>query len=450
MLVLVAVGGLVTWVLTRPRVAAPTEARAWVGVLQPDLVKTVKVVWPQGGQAEFTRLPAGDEWLMRLRDEPAWPVPPTRVRAALRLIGEASGPSGPTTIDKNESTDVVITDEAGTSRAVRVGRAALGGRVPLVVEGGGSILADADLAKIFQPEGVAAWGEPTLLMGFGEPSAVELDVSDAKVTLSRTQTRWSLLSPLLARCDATACRSVVQRWGEVQGVRWLGGTASDDMGFAKPQAAVSVSTEVRAAGPGGEVSKWLVIQRLELGAIAGSGQRYARVGGMVERDGDKSQGVSWGPRVAIISDADAGAFDVKPGSLLSRRAMDATGADIRYVSVIRGDEAAGALSATRGIDGWKSGDVPLSSTDGAGVAGLIKMLCETDAATAVTDTPSGVKKAATLRLGASKDASVELTLSRAQVPLKEGNQPVLLVSDGKVTWIYPEGAWAELSAWIGR
>lgn len=450
MLVLVAVGGLVTWVLTRPRVVVPTASRAWVGMLDPDLVKTVTITWPGGGTAEFTRMPVGAGWLIKMRDEPMWPILTSRVRAALRLLAEASGPAGPTTIDKSESTDVVITDDAGVVRTVHVGRGALGGRVPLVVEGGGSILADADLAKIFRPEGVAAWGDPEVLGQFGEPSGATVRSGENEVQLSRTQTRWSLLKPMVARCDAAACRGVVQGWGEILAVRWISGDASADMGFDKPTASVAVTADVRSAGDERGPWRWKVTKTLQLGGSAGSGQRYVLVAGGVQLEGGDARSARWGPRIAIISDADAAAFDVKPGSLLSRRAIDVVGADIRFVSVSRGDEPAGVLSATRGIDGWKTGDVPLSSAGAAGVAELIKMLCETDAATAVTDTPSGVKKAATLRLGASKDASVELTLSRAQVPLKEGNQPVLLVSDGKVTWIYPEGSWAELSAWIGK
>ena len=452
--VLVALGVVATWLLTRPRAAAASEVLAWSGNLEPDLVRAVLIRWPDGTKASLTRAPVGDGWLMTLGDEPAWPVPATRVRAALRLIGQASGPSEsdrlrsfPIAPPPNIAVTITIGDR--NTRVVHIAPGALGGRVRMWVEGGpenSGILAEAGIAKIFELEGVATWGEPTLLVGFGEPARAAISSAGGGIELSRTQTRWSLLKPMLARADATSCRVVMQRWGEVQATRWVSGSESAEMGFAAPFAALREETEARRAS-GEEVTRARVVQEVTIGASAGAGARYVRAEGWSE-DGAGARTSHWGPRIGLVSQTDADTFNITSAGLLTRRAADIAGADVKFVSLARGDATGDVLAATRTIDGWKQGSVPLSGADAAGVQGLIRLCCETDAATVVTDSPAGLKHLATVRLGVSRDASVELTVSRAQVPLKEGNQPVLLVSDGKVTWMYPEGAWGEVVRWV--
>lgn len=455
MLVLVAFGGVATWFLTRPRAGAVTEFRAWSGNLEPDLVRRVLIRWSDGKAASLSRAGVGDGWMMTLGEEAAWPTTTARVRGAMRLIGEATGPAGPPevsgTTDASSGTTIEITMSDKTERVVHIGRGVLGGRVPMWVEGGGvrtSILAEADLARIFEPEGVATWGEPTLLVGLGEPARATLSNAGGEIEFSRSQARWSLHKPVLARGDATACRVVMQRWGEVQAARWISGRETPEMGFAAPIAALREETDVRAGSAEG-VTRTRVVQEITIGAAASSGRRYVRAQGWSQEPGGTRTG-EWGPRVGLISQDDADVFSITSAGLLTRRAADIAGADVKFVSVARGDEPAGLLTAALTIDGWKQGGVPLSGADAAGVRGLIKLLCETDAATAVTDSPGGVKQVATVRVGVSRDASVELTLMRARVPLKEGNQPVLLVSDGKVTWMYPEAGWGELAGWMGR
>lgn len=449
MIVLVAFGGVGTWLLTRPKAVVATEFRAWSGTLEPDLVRGVRIRWPGGKEAAFSRAEVGDGWLMKIGEEPAWPVSPARVRGALRLLGEATGPAGPGSAPVG-GTMVELRVGEGEIRSAQLGVGALGGRVPLWVEGGAgtsSILAEASLGKIFEPAGVATWGEPTLLVGFGEPARATLKNAGGEVELSRTQARWSLLRPIVARGDGVACRVVMQRWGEVQASRWVSGADSPEMGFAAPFAGLRVETDVRGAS-GERVTRGRVVQEVVIGAPAVSGQRYARVQGWSE-DAGGTKTSRWGPRIGLILQSDADAFSVSSAGLLTRRAADMAGADVKFVSVARGDEPPGVLTATRTIEGWRMGTVPLSSADAAGVQGLVKLLCETDAATTVTDSPAGLKQVAKVRVGVSPEASVELTLSRAQVPLKEGNQPVVLVSDGKVTWIYPAGAWGEVLGWVG-
>ncbi|MFA6044321.1 MAG: hypothetical protein WC718_05005 [Phycisphaerales bacterium] len=453
MLVLVALGGVATWFLTRPKAAPVTEFRVWSGTLEPDLVRTVTIHWPDGTAAAFTRNTVGDGWILKFGNEPAWPVSPSRVRGALRLIANATGSAGPPPDEQGPAaTTLEISTSDATSRVVHIGRGALGGRVPMWVSEGvssSSILADAALAKLFEPEGVATWGEPTLIIGVGEPARATLTNASGDIQLSRTQARWSLLKPILARADATACRVVMQRWGEIQTTRWLSGPETPEMGFTDhPFATLQEETEVRF-DRGDSVSRTRVTQEVAIGATAGSGQRYVRAQGWCEAVGG-ARTSQWGPRLGLISQTDADAFNITSAGLLTRRAADMAGADVKFVSVARGDEPAGLLTATLIIDGWKSGTLPLSSADALGVQGLTKLLCETDAATAVTDSPAGLKQVARVRVGVSQDASVELTMSRAQVPLKEGNQPVLLVSDGKVTWMYPEAAWGELMGWLTR
>jgi len=115
-------------------------------------------------------------------------------------------------------------------------------------------------------------------------------------------------------------------------------------------------------------------------------------------------------------------------------------------------EGAWLAEFTRGIDGWKSTGASASrgvtTDESAGLAELVKLLCETQASAATLEPPADTKPFARIAIVVSGVEAEVVEFGVGSVPLPSGTTEVLVARSGKISRVYPAQEHKELIAWL--
>lgn len=444
--VLLCVAALVAF---RPRGGGGSAApvRVLVG-LESARVRTVEVRG-DGVAATLTREETPAVWTMRLGDAPAVVVQDSAVRGAIRLLADLDALEGQGQDDPGAGgVDVLFALEDGSTRSVRIGGGALGGRVACRLSGeAGSktVLAEANVAGLFRREALEAWGEGALVpSGAGRIAEVVVERDGARVRLVGARGRWGVVEPVASAGDMDACEALARALTG-GGLRRIARDARELDPLATVFA-VRVVTEARALA-GESVEAVRVLHTLR-GVDLGGGV----VGAVVVAEDERGR-VLWGPWAAEVPAEVHATIDANAGVYLSRVATTLTAADVAGVRVGAPGGSAWSARFARGVDGWRGadgagGEGVVGGGDAAQVAALLALLCETRASAATTRVVEETARVARVALVVGELEAEVVEVGRGRLALRSGAEDVLLVRGRGVTRVYPWGAHEGLAGWL--
>jgi hypothetical protein len=402
------------WLLLKPpaEVMRTDAAPSWLESLDPSAVRGIRVEVDGGRTIHVVPSPVEGVWTMHdvgggapSGRDPAtlgtgWPVSTARVRGFVRLIADfakaAPIEAGPT----KDTTGVVLTLDGKVERRFHVGKAELGGRVRVMIEDGEGVhgrLVDANMARLFQAEGLMAWREmlvfPSLVesstqitlthrdgSSAPQPPAARPAASDgATLKASKVQGRWALVSPVRAGVDEKVPAGTLLLAARASARQLVEPPPPEgDTGLGEPSFIMKLEQPANVL-VNGEVKRRVLLQTLERGWKAEEGASYARARAtLVDLETGKQQDV-WGPMVVIMGDEHFSGLALEPSAWISRIAAGVPMADVRRIEIVRADASS---EVVRTVDGWKASDERTSTDqrDDIRVAGaLLAWLCTTPA-----------------------------------------------------------------------
>lgn len=333
-----------------------------------------------GTPLEIRRGPMPDLWLMSegaagSQGGPVWPVPASRVRGLLRLLGEAStapaaapGPAEPPAA----SAEFRLVD--GGVRTLRVLGTPIAGRATVAVEtsagAASTVSAPADVVGLLRRDSVLEWRSAAALPA-GSAGASRLGVAPpggAAILLGRVGDRWALLEPAAAPADAPAVASALRALDEILITRFR----QEAPPAGAPGGAVTVEADQQFFDAAGLVRRTLV-QRFEVVGSAGPESAIVRCTGLL-RAPDGTLTSLW----SFLGDARPDAVSripSAPSAYVSRVASGVARADVAGLSWTVNDRAA---SFRRDLESWlrrsPSGDAPATPDAVAQLQRLLELL----------------------------------------------------------------------------
>lgn len=459
------------FLLKTPHTAQSTTPIAWLAGLDASQLRSFAVHPAKGGTVTIAREPATGEWLMSPEVGPAWPVGVERLRPFLRLMNEAGSlPNEPGGMVPSDATALVFTLVDGQTRTMQIGGSPLGGKVIASIQDGlmlRVVMAEDGLRKLVQRESLLAWRDPRAVPRSGvEPSRVRLETPRGRVRMSRVLGRWALTLPIQCPANEDAMRALTRQIATLRGDRLLDDVNPADaiIGADNPTTYICFESDLRLAA-GDRVDRRMLVEEVRVGKPADMGGKslYATVGARLVDPSTNAETPLWGPIVLTISKENLDALVADPGAYASRRAVPFPGADATGVTLVHDREpmatVAGEMPSAssaelkafkQSIRGWEvtdssGGARTLEGADAAGIAGLVRALCEIDAASVGAETPVGATSIARcMVLGVGSTGSESVRVGVASVD----GVAALVVTSGRIFRVY-RGDWVEgLVAWI--
>ncbi len=389
-LILALLGITGAFFLLKPESPAVVE-RTWLASLDVSRVERVKVEWPDGSSASLEPSQVPTLWLLR-HGATVWPVKSSRVHAALKLLsGVDSGE--PSTEGRTNGAAVTVT-VGGQDHRLRLSDEALGGRTLVKIEGKADAfrLVDAQVARLFESNGLLAWRESTLF-STEEFSRIRLQTIGRQIALGRVAGRWGVQIPVAAPADQEACARLVETLLGLNVQRFIDQLPADEktLGLENPQALIDTETDFRVM-EGGDVKRTLLLQQLKIGGPAdASGERlFASMRAQWLDPTTRSVTTAWGPALGVVSRADLNALSAELTVYVSKQTVQASGVDVSRVTIMSDDHAMEDSSAASGarkvviersLDEWRltpehgAARSP-SASERAGIAALLRVLTE--------------------------------------------------------------------------
>jgi len=315
---------------------------------------------------------AAGVWIMRWRDaggvERAWPASGSRVRGAIRLLGDLRSDPAAAGGAADGGTRVVLHGAGGEKRVLMLAAGGVAGKTRVRVEGDvkeSAALAESALLEVFQAAGIEAWREPSI---FGteitDASRLTVGAPGREIVVSRVGRSWGMQSPLVERADEPLVTTVLNALASVAVRTFVGrATPESEQAFSGPTTRIVVeSTRRRAGGEGGAGApeRWSVVQTVTIGSAAGVGGAtlFAKLEATIDDPRAGTSAVLWGP-VIVTLDRDAiNGVPADPAAYVSRVASRMVGADVLSISVANAPTEPGVQPAsgavwTREADGWR-------------------------------------------------------------------------------------------------
>lgn len=409
-----------------------TELPAWTSGFDPARVTGLRVQWPDGGVAQLEPTPVTDVWLLECDGE-RWPVATTRIRGALRLIGEMSVGSEAEGEELVGGVVVRLTTPAGEG-VVRVGSDVVGGKGWARLEGEGGAprvaVVDGGFTRLFTKQGLLAWREPVPMLPLpGETMRLKVVAGGLGSEVTRVKGRWGMTVPVGAPADGEFVQAAIARAHGMKVTRVLTAAEASGLGFDEPTAVVVSETRVGGGGMS-------VVQEAVIGNAADVSGESAYVRGRgVWVEGDGKERAAWGPVVFVVERSSIERLTADPRAYVSKRAVESPAADVLRVVVRVGG---GEREYRRELNGWSVKEGAVGE-----VGALVGLLCEKDAGMPALAEPTGWRAIAEVELSGSGGALAKVVVGEGKGAKGER---VLVV---KTAEVWREYAWeAGVGAWL--
>jgi len=458
----IVLAGLAAFLL-RPTPPAPTASP--ILAFRPSDVEEIRIVLP--GKVERL-IRAGEGWSHLVAGEPeesAWPVSPSNVEGALRLLTAMIGePIDPGEAPRTGSQAPVIEIDVGSSLGVRTWRllaspVALGGRRAITVVSPSGEMTHARVeGEIFDAlldTGPLAWREMFALPGVSlDTSRIAMRTQRGLVTLLRSRGQWLMSDPVPAPAHEPAVTDLLQRLAGIRLERFIDEPEADPeaaYGLDNPEAQVRLEREIRRATAGGEVERTIEVRDLTIGDPADlAGElRFARVTRTFRRAApDATPEVS--ERIVVIQHASLERIAPQAAVYIDPRTLQRPPEDIGGVEVVtlRSESPEVITSLSRTLDGWQRTipDSPIILKQEKRLEAFIREMCAAAADSVVIDPPTGSLIGAVgvefKTLGAAPIAKV--TVGAVVEGQGESSVAYIGVRSGKVIRVYKrEIPWIE-------
>jgi hypothetical protein len=474
-LILAVVLGAASFVVLRkPATAQTSQPIAWLKGLDVTQLRSVQFDWGNGAPvANIMREPATGEWLLLRVGSPARPIGVERLRPFLRLLSDlaplegekgARPPEAPITLTIALSND--------TTHMIRIGSSPLGGKVVAAIDDEGTprvMMIDDGIRRMVQAESLLAWRDAKFFPRSGlDPSRVRVEANGTALQLSRVQGRWGVVSPLSAPASDEAMKALIRQLATLKGERLLDevDAASDVVGVSNASAALRLESDLRIPR-GNDVDRRTLVEEFRIGKPAdlGGGSFYATSTASLVDPTTGTTVVIWGPTTLTVSKDVVASLSMSPTTFVSKRSVPFPGADVRDVQIsvdagsLGGELVPSTADALRrkfrqSAKGWQSLSGPsesealpksLEGADAAGVAGLVRALCDIDAGGVGTIVNAEAKTVATCMIeGVGSNGSVVVRIGEAN----EGGKAVLVVQVGTVLRVYQDEWAGGLIGWL--
>ncbi|GJQ30254.1 MAG: hypothetical protein HBSAPP03_21380 [Phycisphaerae bacterium] len=453
--VAIALGVGTWWAIQRRHQPPPAPSAPWLRLINPADVASIVVTLGPRDAVTLARLDGTDLWLMRRVTESRvmldGPIRAEQVRGLVRLLHEVDElPSTPNAEAFQGSIRVSVYSDTDHVGEVELGDVALGGKIPIRLHapaGPRVVLADARLVAVVSAQSLEAWRDPAVLSRLpGEPHRLRLDAEARALSLARAGAGWNILDPVLAPAQLEPCVSLLAR------LTTLTGRAT-----AIPQADAA-SLPLRAVfeieTPTQRVHMSDVDTRLLRQTARVHEDPAGRLLAVVRAEwiDGRTTSPAWSDRVVELEARLADLPRAEAGPFLSRLASRLVPADVAGLRLGEPDAATDTWRArySRTLDGWRRDPEAsvITSTESAQITTLLKLLCDTDAATATLDPPADAKPFARLALVVGGHEAESFTLSLGSVPLPSGVTEVLIIRAGNVCRVYHAQPINTLLRWL--
>lgn len=470
----VVLGAASFFVLRKPAGGQPSQPIAWLKGLDVTQLRSVQFDWGNGSPiANIIREPVTGEWLLIRVGTPARPIGVERLRPFLRLLSDLApleGEKGAKPPEAAITLSLVLSND--TTRTIRVGSSPLGGKVVAAIddEGGPRVMMiDDGIRRMVQPESLLAWRDARFFPRAGlDPSRVRVEANGTTLQLSRVQGRWGVASPLNAPASDEAMKAMIRQLAVLKGERLLDEVdpSSDVVGVTNASATLRLESDLRIPR-GNDVDRRTLVEEFRIGKPAdlGGGSFYATSSASLLDPTSGTSAVVWGPTTMTVSKDVVASLAMSPTTFVSKRSVAFPGADVRSIalasdaSVMGGElkplttEAANR-KFRQGAKGWEAlgassapDSLPktLEGADAAGVAGLVRALCDVDSAGIGTVVNAEAKTIALCTIdGVGSNGSVIARIGEAS----EGGKAVLVVQVGTVLRVYQDEWAGGLIGWL--
>jgi len=394
-------------------------------------------------------------WVMRWKDaggvERTWPAVASRVRGALRLLGDLRiDPGAAGLAGADGDVRVVLRAADGAERELRLGAGAVAGQTRVRASDGSQdrvALADASLAQVFQAAGVEAWREPSLFgTEIADASRLVVGAPGSEIVLSRVGRSWGMQKPRVEPADEPVITAVLNALASA-GAKGFPPRSTAESGAALELSTTRVVVEsIRREARGGEMRRWSVVQGITVGGAAdvGGTALFASLSAGVEDPATGASTPLWGP-VEVTVDRDAlNAVPADPAAYVARVASRLAGPDVVAISVERGPPAAGGGSSHRATwkreaGGWRpTGDVAVGAEMDAKLDAILALLTRERAARVVLESKSAyeVRSLLVLETLAGPEERIEAGVFTDDARARVGGVPALVLHRDGVWRVY--------------
>jgi len=470
----VLLGAASFFVLRKPTGGQPSQPISWLKGLDVTQLRSVQFDWGNASPiANIMREPATGEWLLVRVGTPARPIGVERLRPFLRLLSDLAPLEGETGAKPPEAAITLTLALANdTTHTIRIGSSPLGGKVVAAIDDDRAprvMMIDDGIRRMVQAESLLAWRDTQFFPRSGlDPSRVRIDANAATLQLSRVQGRWGIVSPLSAPASEPAMKALIRELATLKGARLLDDVdaSSDVVGAQTPSAIIRLESDLRIPR-GNDVDRRTLVEELRIGKPAdlGSGSFYATSSASITDPASGSSAVIWGPTTLTVSKDVVASLSISPTTFVSKRSVPFPGADVRSIALAAdggpmGSELAPPSPATptttfrQGARGWEalvasstpdSLPKPLEGAAAAGIAGLVRALCDIDSGAIGTVVNAEATTIALCTIeGVGSNGSTIARVGEAT----EAGKKVLVVQVGSVLRVYQDEWAAGLIAWL--
>lgn len=459
--VLIALGlaallSIITAVSLRPK---GVDSRP-VPIIAGDLsaCKAFKATHADGSRQEFALDATSGEWIMSSFDKAGvggrnWSVPESRVKGALRMVGEARTMGVILGGDQRPGTTVEFTLGAGPAASLWLEPDGLGGRVGAKLLQDGSperrFFVPTEIAELFRPQNLAEWRDTGLISTqLGDPSRIAIKRGDRSLKLARVGKNWSIQEPLGVAADTKSVLKLISTIAKLRLDRFEGSAQGSGL---EPELLLVVETDL-PPGKGGE-QRLTASETLRFSCRTPSDELWNAVveSRLGEREG-KPQ-VFRGDAAGPIQSAALRAMSVDPADYASRVMFaEFSQADIATVTLGKMAGTTPFELARRGTN-WVDVGAGQELTPGyqAQLGVLLTLMCETPAGAVRVGPPEGAIPAAELTLkspsGQTMGVAILATLPQSPDRNSGPGKTLLWFGNGQV-WRGIEPAQPGLSDWI--
>lgn len=323
-----------------PNAAPPAASTPW---FDPAQVRAI-VVRREGAPDERVERAPGGGWSYRA-GRVEWPVlVPDAAVSSLGAIAQAlvaQTPTSPPAAQPGDRT-IVLEPMSGEAVSLRVSAAALGGKSPVLATSGtreSAYLIESALVMSLLEPGPRAWRTTQVLPGAGEASRLTLTDPDATLVLAKLENRWDVRRPIAARASQQAVSTLLGALGGLHAVRFEDAAADPSAyGLNKPGLVITLETDERMLGPGGEVTVQVRTRELVVGGPADPKGDTRFVAPDLE-----------GSLVMVVPSAGLAAISTAPRNYLAPTATALAGADVFMVNIKDSESPAGAPGSERAL-----------------------------------------------------------------------------------------------------
>ncbi|HYE60472.1 MAG TPA: hypothetical protein VD997_00625 [Phycisphaerales bacterium] len=470
LLLALAIGGGAFFAL-RPRPEAAPEQRTWLAQLDPATIDTITIRWNDNQQALLEKTAMTDLWLLR-QGSSAWPVSARRVGAMATLLRDVD--SAPAT-EKGATDGATVTFRTGsTDRTMSISSGVLGGRAIVRVHGEPDVYrsVDAQIARLFEKDGVRAWREAAAF-NTGDFSRIRLQTIGRQIILARNAGRWGMQVPVAAPADQERCQQLAGQLPRITLSRFIDQPPGNDdaLGLAAPEALIDTETDFRTV-VNGDVQRRTLLQQLKVGGpVDPSGKlHYASLRAEWLDPATRSVTPAWGPVLAAIPRESLDALSAESTQYLSRLSVQTAAADVARLTIYRDDNALKderppaavpdrSVQIERYLEEWRirpPGSILRgpSPTESAGIEYLLRTLCELPAEAIGREAPQGTTVVARLKVdatGAGEDIGVGI--ASVSPPADKGTprpdpKPALVLRVGGIYRVYFQQPALDAARWI--